>query len=489
MKAVSVAEMRSAELSAIAAGAPGYVLMRRAGVEAAKLARLFLEKHHMRRVVCLAGGGNNGGDALAAAAELDRQGVPVRVILTVPPERLHDEAAFAFRDLSGAIDIAFRSEFDPEEFLPDELLLDGLLGIGFTGELRDTAAHCIAAINASHNPVIALDVPPGLNADSGEAATGGAVKADVTITFGGVKAGLLKNDGIKLSGILRYAPIGIATQKDASGVEVYSDSEARADLPRFDGEVYKNRRGRLLVAAGSMGYSGAAVLASTAALRAGAGLVELVTPVRPFAPLPAAVIVRLNGNLETLALADGVLAGSGWGNTPSHWPVLLELLRSDKFLVLDADALNLIAHRPDLWRRRSAPAVLTPHPGEAARLAAAFGVKSDGRPGLAVGLAAATGAVIVLKGPHTVVADPTGNHTLNLSGAATLATAGTGDVLAGVIAGLGVALGGDAARAARLGVFLHGRGGEYGSGGFISDDLPELVGQAASDLQFGFAGI
>ena len=250
--------------------------------------------------------------------------------------------------------------------------------------------------------------------------------------------------------------------------------------------MHKNRRGRLLVAAGSASYSGAAVLASRAALRTGAGIVRMVVPATPLAAVPAALIVSrvadesgcfgpasLPELRRQLAASDAVVAGPGWGTGAGLGDVLSELFAFSGPLLLDADALNVAAREPQRWNMRD-NLVLTPHPGEAVRLAAAFGIPTGADRGeFAANLAARLGAVVVLKGPQSVVAAPDGRRSFNTSGSAALATAGSGDVLSGTIGALlaGGAL--PAYEAARLGVFLHGLAGEQGGAGTIADDLPD----------------
>ncbi len=498
MKIISVPVMRQLEARAIRAGTPGYELMRRAGIGAARIINSF-SRNRFDRIVILGGSGNNCGDALVAAAFLE---LPVLIYAVRPLTELGNEARQAARDLPEPVRVEVRRSLSERDFSPGDLIVDGLLGTGFSGELRPQFAEWIAAANRSRLPVIALDLPSGLNADTGRIDSGVAIRAEMTITFGFPKRGLFLADGPRCSGRIRLVEIGLDEPETAETAEAFFFSDAVAGWPRPEGEVYKNRRGRLLVAAGSAPYTGAAVLAARAALRIGAGIVRMALPATPLAAVPAALITArvadeagsfgpasLPELRELLAAGDAAVAGPGWGSGPGLGAVLSELLEFPGPLLLDADALNAAAREPERWRKRDS-LIITPHPGEAARLAAAFGVATgSGRAEFAANLAAKLGAVVVLKGTQSVTAAPDGRRTINTSGSAALATAGSGDVLSGTIGGLmaGGAL--PAYEAARLGVFLHGAAGETGGAGTIADDLPERYPAILNAVQTGAAGI
>lgn len=495
MKIIRIETMRELEHRTIESGVPGYELMRRAGEGAAEEIREYMRGREFRRAVILGGHGNNGGDALIAAPLL---GLPAVVYTTGPLDALRGEAAEAARNLPRTVPVELHDTLSAADFRRGDLIVDGLLGTGFTGELRPQLRNWIAAANNSGCPVMAIDLPSGINGDTGRADSGIAIRAELTVTFGYPKRGHFLADGPAASGRLRLIDIGLA----APDAEVESDGEAffAADAakllapPAFD--TYKNRRGRLLIAAGSADYSGAAVLASWAALRAGAGIVRLAIPARPYAALPGALIVRELRNaegcfdkeslpeLETMmGQSDAVAAGSGWNSGRGIGAVLSKLLEFPGALLLDADALNTAAREPGRWIRRER-LVITPHPGEAKRLADAFGIPLfEERTEFALALAARLGAVTVLKGPHTVVAAPDGRYSLNSSGCPALATAGSGDVLGGIIGALLAGNPEQPYEMAKLGVFLHGLAGELGGPGLIADDLPQLAALAAAQVR------
>lgn len=491
MKIIRIDTMRKLEQQAIASGVPGYELMRRAGEGAAREIRAFARGREFGRAVVLAGRGNNGGDALVVAARL---GLPVIIYATGPLNELRGEAAEAARDLPENIEVRVCDGLTGRDFRRNDLIIDGLLGTGFTGELRPRFRNWIETANRSGCPIAALDLPSGINGDTGKADSGLAIRAELTVTFGCPKCGLFRADGPAASGRLRLVDIGVPEPEESEGEAFFAaDAEELLHRPAYD--TYKNLRGRLLIAAGSSDYSGAAVLCSRAALRAGAGIVRLATPVRPYAALPGALIVRevdtaagsfdkesIPALAEMMQQSDAVAAGSGWSQCRGSAAVLSALQEFPGPLLLDADALNTAAREPQRWLRHG-KTVITPHPGEAKRLAEAFGVPQfEDRTNFALALAAKLDAVTVLKGPHTVVADPSGRWSLNTSGCAALATAGSGDVLAGIIGALLAGNPEHPFEMAKLGAFLHGLAGETGKAGLIADDLPEFAAEAKARL-------
>lgn len=495
MKIVLTSEMRAAEAAAVADGIPEFALMKRAGRMAAQLIDSWMRRQRFSRIVFLCGGGNNAGDALVAATLLVGK-YPVSLWSSRPLDSLRGAAAQAVAELPDAVKAAATADFDALELAPGDLIVDGMLGIGLAGEVRQVLAAVIDRVNSSRLPVIALDVPSGMDSDTGAGRCPGgeALHAACTITFGAPKRGLFTPDGVRFSGTLVVADIGLAAYADSPACEAYTDFEAIDDLPRFAADTHKNRRGRLLVMAGSRRYPGAAALATLAALRGGAGVVYSVvpagTPLRvAHAAIPAELSATGQGGFaaapewsafrEPTALA----AGPGWGeDVPVS--VLSEVLKFPGKLLLDADALNLLARHPEIWIPRD-DVVLTPHPGEAERLRIAFGIPESGsRSEAAEALAARLGAVVVLKGARTVTAERAGRLTLNTSGSPDLATAGSGDVLAGLIGAL-LANGMPAATAAKLGVFIHGRAGERGGRGVIADDLPSEIAAVMRNLEKG----
>ena len=493
MRIVDASEMRAAETAAFARGVSGFLLMRRAGRAAADLISAWARRFAFSRLVFLCGGGNNAGDALVAAALL-AEAFPCILYLSRPLAKLHGTAAEAAAMVPGKLTASAIADFDALELRSGDLVVDGLLGIGLQGEVRAPLADVIRKVNASRLPVIALDVPSGMDSDTGRGRVPGgtALRASCTITFGMPKRGLFTPEGMAFSGSLHIADIGLANESEAR-IAAYSDAEALRDLPRFDVDTHKNRRGQLLVMAGSRRYPGAAALATLAGLRGGAGLVRLLYPegtnvTIPHAAIPVVLPATGRGGFAVAPDwneypgAAALVAGPGWGDdVPPE--VLQKVFEFPGRLLLDADALNLLARHPELWRRRG-DAVMTPHPGEVERLRCAFGIpETDDRVELAGNLAERLGAVVVLKGPRTAVASDMG-VSLNISGSADLATAGSGDVLSGLIGAL-LANGMDVYSASRLGVFIHGRAGESCGRGGISDDFPMAIGVVMQKLEKG----
>ena len=467
----------------------GYLLMRKASAGVAAVLLQSLGTYS--RVIILAGKGNNGGDAICTASILWRSGVRNMVIYSVSAkEQFVGEAAMAVRDLEPEIPFITPEELTAEDFFPGDIVVDGLLGIGFSGqEVRGKAASFINAVNVSGVPVISLDVPSGVDASSGNAADP-AVKAAATFMLGTVKKGVLNS--VQHSGILRYIDIGISQEiSETSGV--YTQREAYKDISSVRWDAHKNSRPRVLIFAGCRKYGGAAKLNLHAALRSGAGICRLVTAACDRTGLPLSGIVKVcdsaddssypanavSDNFELFEKSDVLLAGSGWGNADKK--LISDVLSFSGKVVLDADFLNVLSRHPQMWNFKH-DAVLTPHYGEACRLADAFGitVRSD----LAVALADKLECVVVLKGPLSVTASYDGSRWQNTSGTSALATAGSGDVLAGVIASCiaGASQADNLCRRTAFAVWVHGVAGEISGSNLIADDLPVAVGRVMEKL-------
>ena len=483
MNIASVVRVREYERAAVDNGATEYQLMLRAGNGAARIiSEVFPAR---KRTVVLCGGGNNGGDALAVAALL---GGEVIIYALKAPGELKGAAGCAAKDLPGNIKIVVTEKLPDDVFQPGDLIVDGLLGIGFSGgKLRESVAGYIRAVNQSRCRVVALDVPSGLDCDTGEICDD-CIRADLTVTFGAVKKGMLLGKGPAVCGVVRAVDIGLPVpQEDFYAVTF---DEARKLFPRFSADVHKNSRGSLMIAAGSCEYSGAAALTAVSALRCGAGIVRLAT-VGARKNVPYSVIVRdfedRSGVMpaeiwqectDWLKASSALAAGPGWGSAAPE--LLAGALDFPGPVVLDADALNILSHYTELWKKRE-DVVMTPHPGEAKRLAEAFGVAILPRPEFAAALAEKLGAVILLKGKFTVVASPDGRCAVVLAGSPALATAGSGDVLTGIIGAL-LAMGMPVFDAAVLGASLHGRAGEIAGYGMIADDLPGVLKDLLKEL-------
>lgn len=504
MKTVSALTMRLLDARTIRSGIlSGMDLMRAAGAAVFReLCRAFPEGP----VVILAGKGNNGGDGFIVASLLAEGGREVRLFTPADETSLKGDARGAFLSMSGKLRQSARKDFSPEDLAGAAVIVDAMLGTGFSGPLRDPFDRWIGLVNGSGIPVLAVDIPSGLNADDGSADC--AVRADLTVTFALPKTGLLIGKGPAFAGRIVPAAIGIPPSflEEAPGeLLVTAAEDVKPLLGREAFNVYKNSRGHLFVIGGSAAYSGAPFLAAEAALRGGAGLVTVFIPegTNIRFSIPKALMVhtlpsengvfapRAAGELSAmLSRADALVLGPGISLSSVQDPFLEALLRTCRApMLIDADGLNRISAEVRLAEalcgRPRGKTVLTPHEGEMRRLEPVWDLKSEGRTSAerAAALAQVTGAVTVLKGPHTAVCSENGVCALNLSGCQALATAGSGDVLSGAT-GAFLARGAEPFEAARAGVYLHGVAGElaaplpHSGRGVLSDDLPRLLPDA-----------
>jgi NAD(P)H-hydrate epimerase len=442
-------------------------------------------------VVVVCGGGNNGGDGYAAARILRAHGRAVRVLQAGDPERLSDDARAQLNLLVGESPIAFAAEL----LAGASVVVDALLGTGFKDKPRGEVAKAIKAITDCGLPVVAVDVPSGVDASTGEI-DGVAVSAQMTVTFNSDKPGLRINPGRAHAGAVRVVDIGIpagAPLAEAT-VGLIIDEPLIALLPRRGADSNKFTSGHLYVAAGSCGLTGAAVLASTGAMRAGAGYVTACVPASQ-QPVVASHLVEV----MQLALADddghhcrkgaeqvlaavteregAVLLGPGLGSSKGARAFARELAVSVKApLVIDADGLNAFAGDLEALAARKRPTVLTPHEGELARLLDCSTEKVRERRLRQVRAAAkAANAIVILKGVDTLICSPDGLVAVSPGATAGLATAGTGDVLGGVVGAL-LARGADPFVAAAAAVRLHARAAglaaeSLGTEGMIASDV------------------
>ncbi|NNL56306.1 MAG: NAD(P)H-hydrate dehydratase [Pseudomonadales bacterium] len=481
----SSAQLRQIDQRAIAAGTAGIVLMRRAA--AAALHETLQRWPSVKKILVLCGSGNNGGDGYLFARLAAQRGLDLMVVEL--GESRSADASTARKALlaDGLQPLAWQALSD-HHLSGCELVVDALLGTGLSGPPRAAYADAIAAINRAGRPVVALDIPSGLCSDSGCVLGDSAVAAQLTVSFIGLQRGLFTADAGCHVGELVLAPLGVNSQAllDTQSITKLDKLEPLlACLPTRSANHYKNRSGHVLVIGGNQGMAGAVLLAAQAALRAGAGLVSVAT--RP-AHVPAVVAAQpeimahgvegVDDLQSLLQRASAVLIGPGLGQDSWARQMLLACRSIKQPLVLDADGLNLAAQTPALLP--AAPAVFTPHPGEAARLAAPIeNFKQADRFALATALAQHYRKTIVLKGPGTITADAAQSW-LCAYGNQALATGGTGDVLGGIIAAL-LAQGLAPALAARLAVCLHGAAADqwvakHGPYGMLAGDLPlELV--------------
>lgn len=460
----------------------GLSLMEAAGAAAARLAESLLGNHNS--VLVLAGPGNNGGDALVAARHLAASWYRVTVVFTGRPDRLPPDAAAALQAWEAAggrwlPELPSRGEWD--------LIIDGLFGVGLKRNLEGRYAQLVAQIGELGAPVLSLDVPSGLNADTGMV-MGTAIRADHTLSFLCHKPGLLTAEGPDLAGIVHVDGLGIDPKPSKIGNGSVLTREGVASLlPSRPRNSHKGMMGKAGIIGGASGMVGAGLLAARAALRLGAGRVY-------FAPLadaaPAVDLMQpelmLQAPNELLLQNDvnAIIMGPGLGRSPEAQRLMAHVLASPSPLVLDADALNLLAehaHLAKLLEGRTFPAVLTPHPGEAARL---LGQKTaiiqQDRLSAACRIAERFRCHVALKGAGTICATPDGQWYINPTGNPSLSTAGTGDVLAGMI-GAFVAQGLSVLDAVLLGVYLHGAAADaalnmgIGPIGFTAGELTDIA--------------
>lgn len=502
--ALTAEQARAIEERAVAEqGVSLAALMRAAGAAvAAEVAARVPEGE----IVVLAGPGSNGGDGWVAARDLHASGRAVRVIASRAPDALAGLAADAARDAIAA-GVHWRAPGGP--LAPGDLgdpacVIDALLGIGASGALREPLDSWAAAVEASGAYVVAVDAPSGIDSDTG-AVPGAAMRADCTVTFSAPKRGLVVYPAAALAGEVLVADIGIDPRfaEALTAPELWDAERYAALLPLPTADTHKHARGRVLVIAGSGAYPGAAILAARGAMRAGAGYVTLAVPegVVPIAQrhLLAAPVVGLPqgrthaflsaASDRALALSrdfDAVVLGPGISRTDGAAATARDLIsRISAPLVIDADALNALIDAHEIVERRTAPTVLTPHPGELGRLLGISAAKVNADRVSSSAKLAGPQRVVVLKGAGTVISAE-GRQVINTSGTPALATAGTGDVLAGVIGAL-LAQGLDPLDAAALGVYLHGRAGEAAAAELTpmcvtAEDVPEYLPVAVGGL-------
>ncbi|TYO95677.1 NAD(P)H-hydrate epimerase [Geothermobacter ehrlichii] len=502
MRVLTAEQMRDLDRQAIEEiGIPGLVLMENAGRASAEaLLRAFADRC-CAPVLILCGKGNNGGDGFVVARHLRNRELKVEVLVLAPREKIGGDAAVNLAILERCGQTV--------RFVPDDeslaaalvdaragLIVDALFGTGLSSEVRGHYRRAIDWINASGLPVVAIDIPSGVDAGNGHI-LGRAVQADLTLTFAAAKLGHLLSPGAQCCGRLEVIDIGIPKHLRPRPDDLHLWTrweEAATLLPERPATGHKGTFGHLLVIAGSRGKTGAAILAAEAGLRGGCGLLTLATAASAQPVVAAALAEAMT---EPLADDDGGISvdalpavrrllegkaalalGPGLGQTPRTAAFVRQLVADCGLpLVLDADALNLLAADLSvLAPGRRIPPVMTPHPGEMARLVgcSVAEVEQD-RVAVARTFAVRHGVVLVLKGAPTLVAAPDGRIGINGSGGPVLATAGSGDVLTGLIGAL-IAQGLAPFEAARLGCYLHGLAGDrlarrHGAAGVLAGDI------------------
>jgi len=484
MEVLTTAEMERADRLTVAAGTPGFALMLSAGQAVAEAAMELVEEGP---IVVVAGPGNNGGDGFVAAAELAARGREVSVILLGERDGLQGDAASAAKGWKHPV-----LPFNPQAIGKPALIVDALFGAGLNRPVKGEPHDVIEAINANGAPVLAIDLPSGINGTSGSV-MGIAVRATETVTFFRRKPAHLLLPGRMHCGRVRVADIGIdpgvlAEIAPQTFENIPDTWRTSFPVPKIDGHKY--RRGHTIVVSGDIAATGAARMAARGALRAGAGLVTLASPRDALAvnaaALTAVMVCPIDTPVEFAELLtdkrlNTCVIGPGAGLGERTRDFVLTALTAQRGLVLDADALTSFAEAPDrlfeaIKASHDPQVVLTPHEGEFPRLFSDISNKHPLRSKLERVRAAAerAGSIVLLKGPDTVVASPDGRATIAANAPPWLATAGSGDVLSGMIAGL-LAQGVPAFEAASIGVWMHGEAAREAGPGLIAEDLPETL--------------
>jgi hydroxyethylthiazole kinase-like uncharacterized protein yjeF len=451
------AELRAVEAEALAATRPDE-LMQRAAAAVATTAARWLRRHsggvYGRRVLVVAGAGHNGGDALFAGARLADAGAQVSAVL-LDPARAH-AAGVAALLASGARLVDDEPDAPAAAAAAADLAIDGIVGLGGAGALRPAAAAVVAALHERAVPIVAVDAPSGVDLDSG-AVAGAAVRAATTVTFGGLKPGLLIGPGREHAGVVRLVELGFDRYLPEPALRVLEQADVARLLPEPGPRSDKYSRGVVGLVSGSEQYAGAAVLSVGAAVHSGAGLVRYAgaAPDAVRARWPEVIV---HPGVAEAGRVQAWVVGPGLGTDDAAADALDAVLATDRPVLVDADGITLLGtdrfagRLPD----RTAPTVLTPHDREFERV---FGPVGDDRWAAVRRAAADSGSTVLLKGNATLVSGPDGRGYVNPTGTPWLATAGTGDVLSGVI-GVLLAAGLEPALAAAAGAFWHGAAGQ-----------------------------
>ncbi|MFJ6610640.1 NAD(P)H-hydrate dehydratase [Streptomyces sp. NPDC091289] len=480
-RAYSVETVRAAE-AALMQRLPEGALMQRAAAGLAVACGDLLRRNgrvYGSRVLLLVGSGDNGGDALYAGARLARRGAGVRALL-LAPDRAHPGGLAALLAAGGQI------VDGPDGLGVLDLVVDGITGIGGRGGLREDAVELLHTVTRDRTPVLSVDLPSGVEADTGEV-HGDAVRADATVTFGTYKPGLLVDPAAEHAGALRLVDIGLGPElPEPPDLEALQYADVAALLPVPGAESDKYRRGVVGVVAGSERYPGAAVLAVAGALRGGAGAVRYVGPGADavIARFPEALVHA--GPPSKAGRVQAWVVGPGLGDGRSAEAAVADVLAADVPVLVDADGLRLLD--AETVRTRTAPTVLTPHAGEAAALLGTAREEVEAGRLVAVReLAARYRATVLLKGSTTLIAEARDTPVrVNPTGTSWLATAGSGDVLSGLTGSL-LAAGLAPRDAASVGAYLHGLAARHGSDGapVSAQDVADGIPAAWRDVRAG----
>lgn len=503
MRVITPQEMSQVDRTAIEErGIPGLELMERAGERVAASARQMLSSSRGRRVLIWCGKGNNGGDGFVTARLLGVDGFEVRVILLGDAELLSGDAGVNYERISGfpiltKIDEAGELVGCPVLQESYDLMVDAIFGTGFRGRAEGVYREAIEAINRSDCPVLAVDIPSGVSGGTG-AVEGEAVRADRTVTFAAPKLGLVQYPGADYAGELEVVDIGLPEdlleEIPASTIYLTTAEEADSLLPERPKDINKGQCGRVLVVGGSRGMTGAAAMCARACLRAGSGLVtcavpealheimevkltEVITRPLPGGKDGALALEAFDIVMSWVEEFDVVALGPGLSRSEAAAELTRKLVHAiETPLVLDADGLNAMAGHAELFEAREEELVLTPHPGEMARLTgSSVDEVQEDRVGCALEAARRFKAVVILKGANTVVAEPGGRVRINTTGNPGMASAGMGDVLTGCVASL-IGQGMGAFEASVAGAYFHGHAAD------LLAEMDAMVGMVAGDV-------
>ncbi|HWP96807.1 MAG TPA: NAD(P)H-hydrate dehydratase [Syntrophomonadaceae bacterium] len=511
MKIIKAREMKEIDQRASSDfGIPSLVLMENAGLRTLEIIEEILGQSQGKKVLILAGKGNNGGDGMVVARHLMNSGALVEIFLLGREDQLSSDALINYRilqrmgakiyplDQDSALDVLMSS------LLSSDLAVDALYGIGFQGRLNDFEARIVKILNWSRVPVVAVDIPSGVEADTGKV-NGEAVRAVYTVTFALPKLGLLLEPGREYVGALTVADISIPQAllcDPGLKTNLINETLVHSMIRPRRPDSHKGSYGHVLVIGGSLGMTGAVMMASYAALRSGAGLVTAALPetllpivaggIMEIMTTPLAATAQDAIGIEALPAIENLLGtasicaiGPGMSRYPEARAIVRFVLEHSGIpVIIDADGLNALQGEVGILKKRQIPLVLTPHPGEMSRLSGkSIEEIQTHRMEIACNFAQEYGVTLVLKGHQTLVATPGGEVYLNLTGNPGMATAGSGDVLCGMIAGL-AAQGLRPQDAAIAGVYLHGAAGDLGADrvgqrGLVAvdliNDIPEIL--------------
>jgi len=510
MKICTPKQMQKIDRKAIdGLGIPGLELMENAGRSTYEMIIDYYGSVEENRIAVVCGKGNNGGDGHVVARYLKEDGAHVEIFLLCSKDAPQGDAAVNLKKAE-ELGIPIHEILNPENFyIPDDTLVivDAIFGTGFIGNIKSPYDIIIDKINETNIPVIAVDAPSGLDSETGKVSSS-TIKADLTVTFGLPKIGQVLYPGKKYCGSLEVVDIGLPAGLDEN-IDTYlvTDSYAAKLLPERKPDAHKGDYGKLFVLAGSTGMTGAASMASLAALRCGTGLVILGCPssLNPIfeakltevmtKPLPdvkkrGCLALRGMGEIrQQIEWADAVAVGPGIGTHHETVELVQRLaVQVKKPMVIDADGLNCLAKNRDILKQHQGPLVISPHHGEFSRLS---GIETtsiaDDRLRLASSFAAEFNLTLILKGAPSIIADPSGRIFINNSGNEGMATAGSGDVLTGAIGGF-LAQGMTAIDSAVLATYLHGLAGDsaaetFGSRSMIAGDILENMSEAILELE------